>query len=349
MQPSEFTGNLGPWARQLDWHVYWAGKPVGEIGELRGPPPSVQMGQQRDPHPWKGGHGYICQWIFLVCRQVAALWMHNLLRAGRTTQQVFHAHGPDVSKPYSLSDNTVRRRADLWAFLVALLVHVWFDGDALGYYGSNEPWDHHGVDEEIAEALLEIRDYYNDSEAVVEGDSHPLVTAEGTRLLLQLSVCLVQQRPAQFGHTEELALSRLFLHLCVSSDGTLKPVSAATSDMAALQFCFRAVLHEHLLGEENGVFFTLSLGTTVEAISAEVKKYVHHDSHSASAYLQSLHCYGTVLAQEDGGAMAFHWSKDLSKISFGLVEMAVDQLQALMHGAQKQAAKLLAELRLVGA
>ncbi|CDS01718.1 hypothetical protein, partial [Sporisorium scitamineum] len=27
IQPSGYTGNLGPWAHALDWQMYWAGKP----------------------------------------------------------------------------------------------------------------------------------------------------------------------------------------------------------------------------------------------------------------------------------------------------------------------------------
>lgn len=30
-----------------------------------------------------------------------------------------------------------------YGLLLVLLVHVWFDGDALDYYGSKEPWHHH--------------------------------------------------------------------------------------------------------------------------------------------------------------------------------------------------------------
>lgn len=221
--------------------MYWAGKPTTALGLLGG-----------EPKNWRGAHRYGAHWVYTAGKKVAAEWMSGLLNASRKTQTTFHAHGPDSSKPYSLSKDTVKKRAELWARMLALVFHLFFDGDDAGYYGKAEPYAHHGLDVELEDALLQLRDFYGSMEEE-DGCAKPVVTEEAEALLLQLSVLLVTQEPVDFGHTEQLTLSRRFLHLCVSADGTLKPVSAATSAIAVLEFCIRSVLHEHLLHAEHGM------------------------------------------------------------------------------------------------
>ncbi|CDR98497.1 hypothetical protein [Sporisorium scitamineum] len=335
IQPQEYTGNLGPWARALDWQMYWAGKPITALGLLRG-----------EPKNWRGAHRYGAHWVYAAGKKVAVEWMSGLLSSSRTTQALFHAHGPNASKPYSLNKDTVRKRAELWAHVLALLFHLFFDGNDAGYYGKATPYAHHGLDAELEDALLQLRDFYCGVEEE-DGGANPVVTEEAEALLLQLSVLLVTQEPVDFGHTEQLTLSRLFLHLCVSADGTLKPVSAATSAIAALEFCIRSVLHEHLLHAEHGLLAHQDAAGKMAEVDSILQQYAYHNSHSASAHLQSLHCFGSALAHDDGSSFAFHWSKDLATVTFGLEEIAVERLPALMHGTLQQADQRLAELRLL--
>ena len=69
--PKMFTGNISPWAQHLDWHAYWAGKPVAAIGSL-GP----------SPLDWPGAWAEFCQWIMAVTRFAAKQWMECLIEAG---------------------------------------------------------------------------------------------------------------------------------------------------------------------------------------------------------------------------------------------------------------------------
>ncbi|SPO29581.1 uncharacterized protein UTRI_05403 [Ustilago trichophora] len=337
IQPAVVSGNVTPWARQLNWHRYWAGKPVVAIGMLG-----------RIPEDWDGAHCDIAHWIFVVAKDVVATWMNRLLKAGRQVQQTFHAYSDAPSKPYDLSPPTVKKRADLWAWLLALLFHIYFDGGSLDYFGKDDPEDHIGVNEEIYSALLDLREQYNTIINVgLDIYKDPAVVAKTSALLLELSHSLVTQEPEEYGQIEKLALVRMFLHLCVSRDGTPKPVSTSTSEIASLEFCLRAVLHEHLLHPEDGALQGMSAPETSAAVIQTLKRYVHHDSSSASSHLQSLHRFGEALAHDDGSSFKFRWSKDLSRVMFGLEEIAVERLQELMHGAQQQAEKLLTQLRLL--
>jgi hypothetical protein len=122
VQPTVFSGNIGPWAKQLKWHSYWASKPIVAIGAL-GP----------DPRKWPGAHADFVCWLLAMGRQASLTWMTAFVSAGRQVQQAFREHGPDASHPYDLSPQTVKKRADLWAFLLALFAHVLFEGDTLKY------------------------------------------------------------------------------------------------------------------------------------------------------------------------------------------------------------------------
>ena len=70
------------------------------------------------------------------------------------------------------------------------------------------------------------------------------------RQLLGLSYRLVTQDPDHLGNTAQLTLVQLFMPLCVSPNGTLKMVNAATLDLVSLEFGLRAVLHKALLDLE---------------------------------------------------------------------------------------------------
>ncbi|SPO26596.1 uncharacterized protein UTRI_10145 [Ustilago trichophora] len=337
IQPSVVSGNVTPWACELGWHRYWAGKPVVAIGNLG-----------HNPGDWDGAYCDIAHWIFVVGKGVVATWMNRLLSAGCQVQQTFHAYNNNPSKPYNLNPQTVKKRAHLWAWLLALLFHIYFQGGCLDYFGKDDPEEHIGVNDAISATLLDLREQYN---TVVNVDldiyKDTAVVEKTGALLLELSHCLVTQEPEEYGQIEKLALVRLFLHLCISRDGTPKPVSTSTSDIASLEFCQRAVLHEHLLHPEDGALCDMSASEKSAKVIKTLKCYVHHDSSSASAHLQSLHRFGEALAQDDSSSFKFRWSKDLSKVMFGLEEVAVERLQELMHGAQQQAEKLLTQLRLL--
>lgn len=142
-------------------------------------------------------------------------------------------------------------------------------------------------------------------------------------------------------------MSRLFLHLCLSADGTLKKVSAATSDIAVLQFCFRSVLHEHLLNKEHSLLADNAASVQFAKVGQWLKDYVHNKSHAASAHLQNLHCFGKELAQDDSGSLEFMWSKDGSTVMYSLERTTVEELQHLIHQMQATASKLLTQLCLL--
>ena len=68
IQPKMFTGNISPWAKQLNWHAYWASKPVAAIGAL-------------GPHPqdWPGAHSDFVHWLMAMARHAMYHWMTGLL------------------------------------------------------------------------------------------------------------------------------------------------------------------------------------------------------------------------------------------------------------------------------
>ncbi|GAK66798.1 uncharacterized protein PAN0_015d5022, partial [Moesziomyces antarcticus] len=136
--PLTFTGNLGLWAKQLNWHAYWAGKQVAAVGRL-GP----------NPQHWPGAHRDLVSWVLAMAKGVTLSWMTSLTSAGRQVQQMFHAHSAEVSQPYSLNDSTIKKRADTWAFMLALLVHLFLDGDVGSYAGQQSMEDHLCLDESV--------------------------------------------------------------------------------------------------------------------------------------------------------------------------------------------------------
>ncbi|KAJ1031372.1 hypothetical protein NDA16_000813 [Ustilago loliicola] len=210
IQPKMFTSNISPWAKQLNWHAYWASKPVSAIGAL-------------GPHPqdWPGAHSDFA------------------------------------------------------------------------------------------------------------------------------SLNLMMQQPEVYGQTEQLTLVHIFLHLCLSKDGTPKPVNAATSIIVSMEFALCAVLHSHLLDAENGMIIAKPMQIINTEVEKYMKCYLHHDSGTASAHLQSLLCYGRVLSKDDSSNFAFGWSKDCDTVTFGVDVIPVIRLQDLMHSALEQAEKLMAKLLLL--
>ncbi|CDR87592.1 uncharacterized protein SPSC_03445 [Sporisorium scitamineum] len=178
-------------------------------------------------------------------------WIYAFLGSGCQVQQTFCAYSDESAQPYDLSEETIWKRADIWASALGVLVHVFLDGVELGYFNKLQAKDHLNVNCDIADALVELQALYYD---------------------------------------------------------------ANKSTFVSLDF---------------------------------MSKYAYVNSNSASAHLQSLHRYGTVLAQDDSMPFTFSWAHDLSSIKFGTEEIPVDHLQALMHGAQQQAEKLLLHLCLL--
>ncbi|CDS01719.1 hypothetical protein, partial [Sporisorium scitamineum] len=167
--------------------MYWAGKPVTALSLLHG-----------EPKNWRGAHRYGAHWVYVASKKCATAWMSSLLTSSCKTQTTFHTHGPDASKPYSLRKDTVKKHTELWAHMLVLLFHLFFDGDHAGYYGKAELYAHPlGLDAELEDALLQLCDFYGciqeeDScgdPVVTEEDScgDPVVTEEAEALLLQLS------------------------------------------------------------------------------------------------------------------------------------------------------------------
>ena len=90
--------------------------------------------------------------------------------------------------------------------------------------------------------------------------------------------------------TEELPLVRIFLHLCLTPDGTSKPANNATSILVMKEFAARAVEHHYLFNPTDGAGKpALEVN---KAILHHMKHFLYHNSWSASAHLQSLLCYG---------------------------------------------------------
>ncbi|SPO22253.1 uncharacterized protein UTRI_00931 [Ustilago trichophora] len=336
IQPESASGNIGPWAKQLGWHAYWAGKPIVAIGAL-----------SKSKKVWPGAHIDFVHWVLVMTQQAAATWMTAFLKTGRQVQQTFRAYSPEPSQPYNLSLPTVKKRADMWAFLLALLIHAVFDGVSFGYYGDSDQTEHLGLSAHLDSVLQDLHDLYYGADADIDPLTDEDLASKAVPLLLQLSHLLVTQQPEVYGENDKLALVRLFLHLCVSADGTPIPVNAATSIIASLEFCCRAVLWQWLLDPEDGVLIERSAEEIAAEVDLQMKRYLYSTSSSASSYLQSLHRYGTVLAQDDGTNFHFSWQQDLKSVKFGTETIQVDRLQALMHGAQKRAEALLRQLCLL--
>ncbi|KAJ1021570.1 hypothetical protein NDA16_003708 [Ustilago loliicola] len=235
---------------------------------------------------WPGAHSDFVHWLMAMARHATYCWMTGLLQAGCQVQQTFHAIDSSPSQPYDLSDATICKRADLWSFALALLVHVCFDSVDLGYYGEDDQEQHLGLDVNLEAMLLELKDQYN-MVVNVDGVDHFTdadVLEDAASLVCQASLNLMMQQPEVYGQTEQLTLVRMFA-LC-------------------------AVLHSHLLDAENGMIIAKPMQIINTEVEKYMKCYLHHDSGTASAHLQSLLCYGRVLSKDDGSNFAFGWSKD---------------------------------------
>jgi len=342
--PARLRGNISPWASQLGWVDYWEGKSVAAIGALG-----------RDPTKWPGAYSAFNAWLMSNAKEAACSWMEGLCSAPSRIQQTFHAYSDQPSRPYSVTGPTITKRANLWAYALALLSHLVLDEEQ-SYFGKGTKEDHLFLDEDCKETLFLLRDAFGTEEESSHGQK--FFQGEGKkeyvqRQLLALSYGLVTQVPDHLGDTAQLTLARLFMHLCVSSDGTLKMVNAATSDLVSLEFGLRAVMHKALLdSEERSPLLEIGEGSLREVPSQELysrleatlKRYTYHSSLSASGWFQSLLPFGATLAQDDGSSLRCAWAKDLSSISCGAVSLPIDRLQSMLHAVQRDAEKLLRHL-----
>ncbi|KAJ1044346.1 hypothetical protein NDA10_006254 [Ustilago hordei] len=335
IQPRTVTGNLSPWLKQLGWQEYWAGKPVAAIGSLG-----------CNPHKWPGAHQDFLHWLLGMTQQCTQQWMEALLQSGRQVQQTFHAFDDTPSHPYSLDQPTVIKRADCWAMLITMLAHVMLDGKVLGYYGDDDQDAHLGISEQLAGLFEDLQDLFHDPNLDVDVSMHPDVVLQAFSGIQSISVYLITQDPPAYGELERLPLLRTFLHLCLSPDGTSKPVNTATSILVNLEFAFRAVMHHHLLHPEHGTLIGKPVPEINKGVQAVMKRYLFNNSYSASAHLQSLLCYGTKLAKDDGGSLYFRWSEDRKLVTYGTNTIKISCLHTLVQGTLDRATSLLEQLLL---
>jgi len=340
IQPKTITGNISPWLKQLDWHSYWAGKPVAAIGSLGS-----------DPQRWPSAHANFLDWLHATVKGASLDWMNSLLQAGRQVQATFHAYDDTPSHPYSLDPITVKKRADSWAKLFTLLVHILLDGELLGYFGDDDLDEHLGTNDAFVKIIDMLQEEY---EAASEQDfdtnldvyTDPLLIKKASASIFHASHLLVIQEPSTYGELERLPLVRMFLHLCLSDDGTAHPVNVATSTLVNIEFAMRAIEHHYLLNNMDGVVANMSASNANDAIQAHMKRYLFRDSCSASAHLQSLLRYGTKLGKDGGGSLLFKWSPMRDAVTFGTDVIRVARLQAAVGGALFLAEGLLETLLL---
>ncbi|SOV04963.1 uncharacterized protein UDID_17805 [Ustilago sp. UG-2017a] len=335
IQPRTVTGNLSPWLKQLGWQEYWAGKPVAAIGSLG-----------CNPHKWPGAHQDFLHWLLGMTQQCTQQWMEALLQSGRQVQQTFCAFEDTPSHPYSLDQPMVIKCADCWAMLITMLVHVMLDGKVLGYYGDDDQDAHLGISERLAGLIEDLQDLFHDPKLDVDVSMHPDVVVQAFSGIQSISIHLITQDPPAYGELERLPLLCSFLHLCLSPDGTSKPVNAATSMLVNLEFAFRAVMHHHLLHPEHGTLIGKTVPEINKGVQAVMKCYLFNNSYSASAHLQSLLCYGTKLAKDDGGSLYFWWSEDRKLVTYGTNTIKISRLDTLVQGTLDRATSLLEQLLL---
>ncbi|KAJ1576195.1 hypothetical protein NDA11_000096 [Ustilago hordei] len=318
IQPRTVTGNLSPWLKQLGWQEYWAGKPVAAIGSLG-----------CNPHKWPGAHQDFLHWLLGMTQQCTQQWMEALLQSGRQVQQTFHAFDNTPSHPYSLDQPTVIKCADCWAMLITMLAHVMLDGKVLGYYGDDDQDAHLGISEQLAGLFEDLQDLFHDPNLDVDVSMHPDVVLQAFSGIQLISVYLITQDPPAYGELECLPLLCTFLHLCLSPDGTSKPVNTATSILVNLEFAFHAVMHHHLLHPDHGTLIGKPVPEINKGVQAVMKRYLFNNSYLASAHLQSLLCYGTKLAKDDGGSLYFWWSEDRKLVTYGTNTIKISCLHTL--------------------
>ncbi|SPO26294.1 uncharacterized protein UTRI_02570 [Ustilago trichophora] len=350
VQPKTVIGNISPWLKELSWHAYWAGKPVVAIGSL-----------DKDPMRWLSEHAAFYAWILHLTKQSALKWMNSLLQAGRQVQQTFRATDGAPSHPYNLDAHTVKRRADRWARLFAVLVHVMMDGDDLDYYGEGDPLipkteqdlqgPHLGVNQEFKDIIYGLLEYFKsvskddfDKDLYVFEDT--TIVSKATQEIFNACHLLITQLPDEVGGAGSLPLVRAFLHLCLTPHGTAAAVNVATSELVTIEFAARAIEHHYLLDPEDGAVIHMPTLEASNCIQAHLQRYLHHNSCSASGYLQSLLRYGMVLAQDDRTNLRFIWTPRRNMVTFGNKQVTVTGLQHLVAETLDRAGKLLQHLLL---
>ncbi|KAJ1591316.1 hypothetical protein NDA15_006115 [Ustilago hordei] len=210
-----------------------------------------------------------------------------------------------------------------------MLAHVMLDGKVLGYYGDDDQDAHLGISEQLAGLFEDLQDLFHDPNLDVDVSMHPDVVLQAFSGIQSISVYLITQDPPAYGELEHLPLLCTFLHLCLSPDGTSKPVNTATSILVNLEFAFRAVMHHHLLHPEHGTLIGKPVPEINKGVQAVMKRYLFNNSYSASAHLQSLLCYGTKLAKDDGGSLYFQWSEDRKLVTYGTNTIKISRLHTL--------------------
>ncbi|KAJ1025241.1 hypothetical protein NDA16_002745 [Ustilago loliicola] len=276
-------------------------------------------------------------------------WMNTLLQAGRQVQQTFHTFNDDISQPYSLDKSTIKKRADCWAFLITMLIFVTMDGQCLGYYGNDDQEAHLGVSDDFLKVITHLQGIYKhaiDPEVNCDAFTCAHFDKEAEVGLSAASYLLIIQELVEYGQLEHLALVCIYLHLCLSPDSTAKPVNDATSILVNLEFAFCAVMHHHLLHPDHGTVVRKLVKDINKAVVTNLKCYLHNNSHSSSGHLQSLLCYGTKLAQDDGGNLQFRWSDDCKSVTYGTDTIKVSSLQTLVCGTLDRATSMLEQLLL---
>ncbi len=146
---SMLSGNVGPWAKQLKWGPYWAGKPLAAIGALG-----------TDTSRWPGAHRNFVHWLAKTTKDFARDWMFAFMDSGRYVQQSFRAYNEEPSQPYNLNPATIKKRGDTWSQVIALLAHLALDGAALNYHGIRQEDQHLVVTEEAMEAIHQLQDVF---------------------------------------------------------------------------------------------------------------------------------------------------------------------------------------------
>ena len=222
------------------------------------------------------------------------------------------------------------------------------DGQTQGYISSSSSMeDQLGLPDDLVERILQLQDTFNSVDADIDVFADPTLVDGACKLLLRISTIVICQEPHKYGQTDKLCLVRMYLHLCIGKDGTLKPVSACMSIIAALEFCMQAVANFRFLDPATGLFHKDRVEVTADKVSSIMKLYFYHNSNSASAHLQSLLSYGQVLAKDNSTSFHFLWNADLTGVKFGTKIILVERLPALVHDAQQQAMTLLRQLLLL--
>ncbi|KAJ1018168.1 hypothetical protein NDA16_005034 [Ustilago loliicola] len=230
-----------------------------------------------------------------------------------------------------------------------MLIFVTMDGQCLGYYGNDDQEAHLGVSDDFLKVITHLQGIYKhaiDPEVNCDAFTCAHFDKEAEVGLSAASYLLIIQEPVEYGQLEHLALVCIYLHLCLSPDSTAKPVNDATSILVNLEFAFCAVMHHHLLHPDHGTVVRKLVKDINKAVVTNLKCYLHNNSHSSSGHLQSLLCYGTKLAQDDGGNLQFRWSDDCKSVTYGTDTIKVSSLQALVCGTLDRATSMLEQLLL---